>query len=169
MRKYLLIYIIIFAVLISCNKKEEKYISLVNAPSTKEPIADYEKIFKPEEKAILIKKIERIEKLYGIKIRILTLPSFFYFEPVGSTGYGKRENAIFGLNSQDKFILFEFSEKEKRFAWATNDHLRKIMNDKKIEYISSTISNKYFDSKKYYIAFKQILEAIEKELQGNMV
>ena len=156
MRKYLLIYIIIFAVLISCKKKEEKYISLVNAPSTKEPIADYEKIFKPEEKAILIKKIERIEKLYGIKIRILTLPSFFYFEPVGSTGYEKRENAIFGLNNQDKFILFNFSERDKRFSWVTTIAFRKAVNEKRVDYVINSIVKKYFNKNKYYNVFKEM-------------
>lgn len=140
----------------------------MKAPSTDFQIADYECKFNTKQFNNLINVIFRIENKYKIKIRIITAKSFNRL--TNEDLHLERLQEIFKVDLvKDSILIFEFSETEKLFNYSSSQNFRKMINEKSIKYKIAKITTKYFDDKKYFQAFKEMLEAIEQELQKNII
>ena len=158
------IFVVLF-LLNACEKKIQKSYNIEDAPMIKKKIADYENLFTKREYNELLKKIAYIENNYHVENRILTVTSF-----KGKYRMNRKSIMIWDIDPyKDRVIAFRLSVKEKFFHIWVNEKMASLINSDDFVKRSNLICKKYFDSKKYYQAFKEVLEMLEGELQKNIL
>lgn len=172
MRKVIILNLSLFLIslFISCGCLKKPKYNILNAPKSTNILADYENIFTKKEYNDLLNQMKSINKKYEVKIYFITLYS------VCNMGYSpydmmwQKIHNIFNIEYTAKYsiaypkIIYVFSHHDRYNFIVKSSKFNKIWNEERYLKAEVPIIDKYFGQYKYYQAFKEIFEVLDKEL-----